>query len=123
MKTKLFTLLVLIMSMTVIPAFNAQGKGSNAGATAPASSKSYYYVVVGSFTSLNDAKYCNNNAPGDVEWNGVYVATANGRTVYRVCDGCYTSKSSAQSHANEIKRIYGINAWVWPNKGKARRVG
>ncbi|MCQ2289584.1 MAG: SPOR domain-containing protein [Muribaculaceae bacterium] len=121
MKARLFTLLVLVMSMTMVPAFNAQGKGSNAGATATAS-QTYYYVVVGSFSNLNEAKFYNDNAPGDVEWRGVFVTTSKGRTLYRVCDGCYTSKSSAQSHANEIRRLWGIDAWVWASKGKARHI-
>ncbi len=121
MKAKIFTLLVLIMSMAMVPAFNAQGKGSNAGATATAS-QTYYYVVVGSFSNLNEAISYNSMAPGDLWWQGVYVATSNGRTVYRVCDGCYTNKSRAQSHANEIRRSWGIDAWVWASKGKARRV-
>lgn len=41
------------MSMAVVTAFNAQGKGSNAGATAGA--RTVYYVVVGSFTRGTNA--------------------------------------------------------------------
>lgn len=112
MKARLFTLLVLIMSMTMNPAFTAQSKGK--------SSQTIYYVVVGSFTDLNKAKRFNASAPYDTDWCGVYATTSNGRTLYRVCANCYYSKARAQNAAREIKRTDKIDAWVWANKGTAR---
>lgn len=84
-------------------------------------SPTLYYVVVGSFSSLQEASYYNNNAPGDMEWGAVYKTTANGRTVYRVCQGCYRTKAKAQKEAHEasqfIKDMTGRSngAWVWPS--------
>ncbi|MCQ2289586.1 MAG: hypothetical protein MJZ74_10890 [Muribaculaceae bacterium] len=117
MKARLFTLLVLIMSMTMNPAFTAQSKGK--------SSKTIYYVVVGSFTDYNKAVFFANNAPCDVEHGNVYKTTVNGKTYYRVCDSCYYSKARAQKRAREIKNdtsFETIDAWVWANQGLAKCV-
>jgi len=116
MKTTLFTLIMLLLSTTLV-AQNAKRNQSNGNQT-------IYYVVVGSFDSLQKAKDFNNNGPADTVFGNVYKCTANGKTVYRVCSGCFYNKAKAQKEARELHDIYkeigwDVNAWVYPNKGLA----
>lgn len=96
MKATLITLLMLLMSTSLF----AQSRGQQK------SSQTVYYVVVGSFESLQEARNYNNNGPFDVVCGSIYKATVNGKTVYRVCAGVFNSKAKAQKKVKEVNWIY-----------------
>ena len=108
---RLFQLLVLALVATcVCLAADAKGKKASSYGTV-------YYVVVGSFDSLDEAHQFLYSC---ADWlaGPVYKAKANGKTVYRVSPNCYRSKKEAREHVEQLKQN-GFSAWVWPSKGLA----
>lgn len=89
--------------------------------SAQSRTRNVYYVVLGSYSTLSQAKKFNSQCPDGLECN-IYRAKANGKTVYRACTYVSYSKSKAQECAREINRNYGRNAWVWTSKGLAKCV-
>lgn len=82
-------------------------------------STTLYYVVGGSYSSLENAKQHNTNCPDGLE-GSVLETTVKGKKAYRVALGCYRSKAEAQKSAREKNDLYGTSFWVWPCKGRAR---
>lgn len=80
-----------------------------------------YYVVLGSFKTLQEAKRFNYNAPDGLECN-IYKTKVKGKTVYRACCNVFKTANQAHECAREIQKYYGINAWVWPSEGVANCV-
>lgn len=80
-----------------------------------------YYVVLGSYSSLKEAKRFNYYAPDGLECN-IYKARANGKIVYRACCNVFKTANEAHGCAREIQKHYGINAWVWASNGAANCV-
>lgn len=80
-----------------------------------------YYVVLGSYESLDSALTYNYRRPDGMEcW--IYKCTAKGKTVYRLCDGCFSTLQKAQSAINDwsSSSLYGhwfTDAWIWKNDG------
>ena len=79
-----------------------------------------YYVVLGSYGSLDSALTYNYQRPDGMEcW--IYKCTAKGKTVYRLCDGCFSTLQKAQSAINDWSSgLYGYlfaDAWIWKNDG------
>jgi predicted DNA-binding WGR domain protein len=79
-----------------------------------------YYVVLGSYGSLDSALTYNYQRPDGMEcW--IYKCTANGKAVYRLCDGCFSTLQKAQSAINDWSSgLYGhlfADAWIWKNDG------
>lgn len=83
--------------------------------------KKIYYVVLGSFNTLKDAKRFNYFAPDGLECN-IYKTKVKGKTVYRACCNVYKTANEAHECAREIQKNYGINAWVWSSEGVANCV-
>ena len=94
--------------------------------SAVASRSTVYYVVVGSFESLSKAQEYNVNGPADMECGTIYKAHSKGKTLYRICTGCYTSKAEARQAVAESRDFWmewrGVTPWVWTNKGYADSV-
>ena len=80
-----------------------------------------YYVVLGSFSSLKEAKRFNYYAPDGLECN-IYRAKVKGKVVYRNCCNVFKTANEAHECAREIQKNYGINAWVWSSNGLANCV-
>ncbi len=86
------TILALIMLLASMMTSNAANK--------------VYYVVQGSYSSLEKATDANElEAP-------IYEVTTNGKTVYRLCPACFYSKEDAQEYARAVKQALGKDAWV-----------
>ena len=80
--------------------------------------KKVYYVVLGSFNSLQDAKKFNYNTPDGLECN-IYRVKVGRKTVYRACCNVFKTSKEAHETARQIQKYYSINAWVWPSNGLA----
>lgn len=83
-----------------------------------------YYVVMKSYDTMEDAQMFNRVcADGAERW--IYKCTSNGKTVYRLCDGCFSTRSYAQDRINECRSWYDddniwddyANAWIWKSEG------
>lgn len=79
-----------------------------------------YYVVLESHGSLDSAQTYNYRRPDGMEcW--IYKCTSNGKTVYRLCDGCFSTRSNAQAAINKWRSMmysdWYTNAWIWENEG------
>lgn len=71
-----------------------------------------YYVVAGSYSSVDEAK----KAAGSSDLfagSRVYKTVKDGKTVYRLCPFEFSSKSDADRWARDIKNSFKIDAWVW----------
>ena len=71
----------ILMALMIGGAFSAQAKTKKQPRTV-------YYIVCGSYTSLDKAKK-QSEQMSEVLFYPVYKTTANGKTVYRLCCECY----------------------------------
>lgn len=100
----------------------------NIGNSAPAASaasaaKSYrnvYYVVIGSWQSLANAKAFYNQLPGYLSNGSIYKAVAKGKVVYRMVVGEYPSRSAAQQFINDT--YWSGSMWIWKSDGTEQLV-
>lgn len=97
---------VMIMLLAAVATCQAAGN-SNAKQT-------LYYIVLGSYQSLDNAKQHNVNCPDGLE-SSIVKVTVKGKTLYRAVTNCYFSKAKATQMARDINEHYNINAWVWPS--------
>ena len=82
--------------------------------------KKVYYVVVGTYSSLAEAKKAMIVQPDALDGSNVYRAKdKNGRTVFRLCPGCYYNRADAQEHAKGLNDFLDIGAWIWESDGVA----
>ncbi len=80
--------------------------------TKTANTRTVYYVVVASYDNMGEAENYVQNMPDGLE-SPVYKAFAKGKTVYRVCCGCYTNKAEAQSLVSLLANNYYMKSWIW----------
>ncbi len=82
--------------------------------------KKVYYVVVGSYPSLAEAKKAMYAQPDALDGSNVYRAKDNkGRTVFRQCAASYYKRSDAQEHAKGLNDYLEVGAWIWESDGVA----
>lgn len=113
---KLSILAVLLVAVGFQRGEAKPPRGSHGGG------RTVYYVVWGSFSTLEAAKESMAMVPDGME-APIYEGRANGRTVYRHCVGCYYSKRKAQEAINVFNSTYGHrDIWIWPSKGLAKCV-
>ena len=110
----------------VVGYVNARYASTQPGADrvgAPADTRTVYYVVIGSYSSLAAAKSARNNIAADwIDCSPIFMGYANGQPVYRICAGIYYSKANAKEYMEHLNSFYGYNAWIWPNQGNAQCV-
>lgn len=83
------------------------------------STATVYYIVAGSYNSLEMAKAYNANCPDGME-GSIMIAQKDGKTVYRACIGAYLNKAKAQEDIKQFRNLYGRDYWLWTNKGPAK---
>ena len=84
--------------------------------------RTVYYIVCGSYSSLDKA-IKQSEQISEVVFYPVYKATANGKTVYRLCCQCYYSEADAKKDLEGILSGFkGDDWWIWPSKGLAKCV-
>lgn len=81
-----------------------------------------YYVVLGSWNSLEKAKSHYDFLPDVLELGCIYKAESNGKTVYRIAINCYRTKAQAQAKIREVKTNFNRDAWVWETDALAECV-
>lgn len=106
---------LILLAMVLGMSFQAQGKTKK-------QTRTVYYIVCGSYNSLDDAIKQSENM-SEVLFYPVYKAKVEGKTVYRLCCQCYYSLEDAQTDLDGI--LSGFKAddwWIWPSKGLAKCV-
>ena len=97
-----------------------KSNGKNEVTTEKSSTQKVYYVVLGSYNTLEEAQAYNSVCPDWMEcW--IYKCTSNGKTVYRTCYACFSTRQKAQTAINKWHSdMYDgrfDNAWIWENNG------
>jgi hypothetical protein len=106
---------LLLIALMAFCALDAQAKTKKQPRTV-------YYVVCGSYSSLKKAIE-HSEQMSEVMFYPVYKATANGKTVYRVCCQCYYNKADAEKDLEGLLSGFkGDDWWIWPSKGLAKCV-
>lgn len=106
---------LLLIALMAFCAFDAQAKTKKQPRTV-------YYIVCGSYSSLKKAIE-HSEQMSEVMFYPVYKATANGKTVYRLCCQCYYNKADAEKDLEGL--LSGFKSddwWIWPSKGLAKCV-
>lgn len=106
---------LLLIALMAFCAFDAQAKTKKQPRTV-------YYIVCGSYSSLKKAIE-HSEQMSEVLFYPVYKATANGKTVYRVCCQCYYNKADAEKDLEGL--LSGFKSddwWIWQSKGLAKCV-
>ena len=104
-------LLAIVLSMSI----STQAKTKK-------SQRTIYYIVCGSYSSLDKA-IKQSEMMSEVVFYHVYKATVNGKAVYRLCCQCYYNESDAKKDLNGIFEGFKGDAWwIWPSKGIAKCV-
>ncbi|MBR5030732.1 MAG: SPOR domain-containing protein [Muribaculaceae bacterium] len=105
----------ILMALMIGSAFSAQAKTKKQPRTV-------YYIVCGSYTSLDKAKK-QSEQMSEVLFYPVYKTTANGKTVYRLCCECYYNRADAEKDLKGfLSGFSGDDWWIWPSKGLAKCV-
>lgn len=85
-------------------------------------SRTVYYIVCGSYSTLDQAIQ-RADEMSEVVFYNVYKGVAHGQTVYRLCCQCYYNKADAQKDLNGIfSGFKNSDWWVWPSQGLAECV-
>ena len=114
-RTVKFTLPFLLLALVLSFTFNAQARSKKQARTV-------YYIVCGSYSSLDKA-IKQSEMMSEVVFYHVYKATVNGKAVYRLCCQCYYNESDAKKDLNGIFAGFkGDDWWIWPSKGLAKCV-
>jgi len=107
--------LVLLVMVMALGCFNAQG-------STPKKTRTVYYIVCDSYSSLDKAIKASENL-SEVVFYPVYKATVKGTTKYRLCCACFYSKAKAQEQLKRYKDfLMRDDLWLWPSKGLAKCV-
>jgi len=110
-----FSLPLLLIALMAFCALDAQAKTKKQNRTV-------YYIVCGSYSSLDKAIE-HSEQMSEVVFYLVYKTTVKGKTVYRLCCECYYNKADAQKDLNGIfSGFKSDDWWIWPSKGLAKCV-
>lgn len=83
--------------------------------------RTIYYVAIGIYDNLDEAKEAYVNMPDIFDYSQVYEAIYKGKTIYIMCITCLDSRAKALEVARDTNAFIGyFLAWVWPHKGLAR---
>lgn len=86
----------------------------------PSDSRTIYYVVIGSYSSLASAKAARNYLPDGIDCSPIFIGYKDGKTYYRVCSGMYYSKTAAKEEVDMLSSYYSLSPWIWPSSGSAQ---
>lgn len=96
---------------------NLRNKNSSKPKTSASTKQKVYYVVMGSWSSMEKAKEYYYYAPDALDMGRIYKTTANGKPVYRMAIECYYSKEQAQKMVRNIKQTFDRDVWIWESQG------
>ena len=84
----------------------------------PAGSDKLYYVVIASFSELERARKTTDGLPAEFK-SPIYKYQTDGKTAYRICESCYTTRARAEARIKHLKQRFGkSDLWLWETNGK-----
>lgn len=112
-------LLLMFWALVLICGVSVYANNKDVMVAEKSSSQKVYYVVLGSYNTLEGAQKFNYMCPDGMEcW--IYKCTSKGKTVYRVCFSCFSTRQKAQAEINEWRSLGShlfTNAWIWESEG------
>lgn len=136
-----YSIIVLALLLNATPLANAKVKKNNHKVTTGVDAKKkvhatakgkrskpvYYVVVGGDYEDLISAVTCGESLTfGGGLW--VYSVKINGKTLYRTCIDCFSTRKKAQNYINHEKEddFYSPDEtsrwWIWKSNGLAKCV-
>ena len=94
-----------------------KNKNTSKPKTASNSQQKVYYVVMGSWPSMEKAKKYYEYVPDALDMGRIYKTTVNGKPVYRMAIECYSNKQQAQKMVRNIKETFDRDVWIWESQG------
>lgn len=85
-------------------------------------SRTVYYVVIGSYSSLDAVTKARYNMPDAIDCSPIFLGKKNGKNVYRMCTGMYYTPEQAQREVDLLKSTFGFTPWIWKSNGQAQCV-
>lgn len=111
-----FLLAVLVLAACGTATMDAKRKS-----TGNSGSRPVYYFVIGSFSSLSNAKEAMSEYPDGYDCCPIFVAKKDGKTLYRICAGIYRTREDALSHKRTFDDFFGWEGtWIWKSNGNAK---
>ncbi len=86
------------------------------------SKRTMYYVVIGSYSSLESIKKARYNMPDGIDCSPVFKGVKNGKIVYRMCTGVHANLANARNEVKQLKDVFMFTPWIWTSKGQAECV-
>lgn len=98
----------------------------NSSPLVSSANRTIYYVVIWSGFTLSEAQQYNYGCPDGFECH-IYKTWSKGRTVYRVCYSCHSTRAKAQNKIREMQcssllAPWFQNAWIWASPGLGKCV-
>ena len=81
-----------------------------------------YYVVIGSYSSLDAIAKARYNMPDAIDSSPVFLGEKNGTKVYRMCSGFHYDRKAALREVELLKSTFGFTPWIWKSNGHAKCV-
>lgn len=85
-------------------------------------SRTVYYVVIGSYNSLDAVTKARYNMPDAIDCSPIFLGKKSGKNVYRMCTGVYYTREQAQREVDLLKSTFGFTPWIWKSNGQAQCV-
>ncbi len=109
--------------MLVLVACGTATMDAKRKSTGNSGSRPVYYFVIGSFSSLSNAKEAMSEYPDGYDCCPIFVAKKDGKTLYRICAGIYRTREDALSHKRTFDDFFGWEGtWIWKSNGNAKCV-
>jgi len=116
-------LLSIFLGVLVLVACGTATMDAKRKSTGNSGSRPVYYFVIGSFSSLSNAKEAMSEYPDGYDCCPIFVAQKDGKTLYRICAGIYRTREDALSHKRTFDDFFGWEGtWIWKSNGNAKCV-
>ncbi len=92
-------------------------KNSSKPKTSGNTQQKVYYVVMGSWPTMEKAKKYYEYVPDALDMGRIYKTSVNGKPVYRMAIECYKNKQQAQKMVRNIKETFDRDVWIWESQG------
>ena len=104
---------------------NSKYVTTSSHSSSPASTRKVYYVVIGSWDNLANAKSYYASVPDMLDGGSIYKAVAKGKVVYRMGIAECSSRAEAKDYINTLKgwnQYWAQNMWIWESNGPGQCV-
>ena len=113
-----FLLAVLVLAACGTAIMDAKTKKKTSSNN---NTRTVYYFVIGSYSSLSNAKEAMFDYPDGYDCCPIFEAKKDGKTLYRICAGIYRTREDALRHKKNFDDYFGWpGTWNWKSNGNAK---